>query len=178
MTEIGGHSDDLQIKEDEELSWRLTKAGYRLVRIDEGSFAIHLESPDRFTLGGVLKRAFSYAYWYHMLFYKHPCKVGLAAWPIKMLVFSVIVLISVILIDASFMLILTLFLTPLMFLFRFYKKRESVRFTFGKFESRVEKMKVFLIILLVESLIMVVSDVGRIYGMLDKVRAKTNFSIR
>jgi hypothetical protein len=84
LQDAGGFNENLQVFEWLELSLRMK--GVRGVKTPEMT-VLHLEPESRFGLGGYLRRNIEYGFWYHSLYYLHPKKLSIFAFPVKLLFF-------------------------------------------------------------------------------------------
>lgn len=163
---VGGFNERLQRREDEELAWRMRKTGYKVIRDASDIGVIHLEGKERFTLIGYLRRrAFWYGYWEHQLLYLHPKIVKYRGFPIKLVIFAVVL-------TLAFYYPISVSLPFLWFLWASYRARHKIRFCLGQCQSRVDKVLTILVISLILVLLALVADVGIIYAIIDKARGK------
>lgn len=100
----GGFNEKLQVFEWLEMSLRIGRAGhFTTVKIPELT-VLHLEPPNRFTLGGFLRRRVEYGFWYHSLYYLHPKRLSFYAFPVKLTLLLAVLAMEVVIRNPVFLL--------------------------------------------------------------------------
>jgi len=166
---VGNFDNNLRWLEFPDMDWKLKKTGYKII-VDERCFVFHLKSPQRFTLKHLIRKRIQYGYWYHMLFYTHPNKVNLGGWPIK-LVFLILVLF---LIPFPLQLYLILVISSIYLTIRVYRRKECFVACLKCMNSFTGKLKAVAVILLIEVLDVASSEIGKVNGILGKLKHKTH----
>ena len=122
----GGFNEQMQVKEDTDLIWRLQQEGYISVRRKDGEVS-QIKGRKTFTLTAHLGRSFAWGYWYHMLYSAHPRKVGIGGWPVKLLAGVSLMILSFFFTGVYLVLVP---LTTSVVLLRFIRVRTRVRLCF------------------------------------------------
>ena len=161
---VGGFNEKLQVMENVEVLWRLQKAGYK---IDEGGKNVvffHHRSVNQFSLAAILRRAFTYGYYWHKLHRIHPDKTGLSAFPLKAAAF-----ISFVAISYFYPLTLWILLASLSFWFalKLYRDRVRVKSCIAHMKSRTKKIGALMLIIISKIMYEIFRELGKLYGMIS-----------
>jgi len=165
---VGGFDERLVRLEDREMIWKLEKAGFKTIQ-DDTITATHLETTNPFGILRSWSRAISYGYWWHMLFYISPDRVGIIAFPIRSLFLLLILFLGLPLSLVIFLLIVLLMVPALI---KIWKNRMNVRFCINTLNKSIDKILVIPFFIVKFSLLTFASEMGRWLGLLDKIRGK------
>jgi hypothetical protein len=163
LQEVGGFNNDLQVFEWLELSLRSN--GFKGVKTPEMT-VLHLEPENRFNLGGYLRRKIEYGFWYHSLYYLHPKKLSVFAFPVKLL-FLVGMITGAILFH-SYLFLVALSGVYLYWIFTHYqllRKNNVVKYAMSNFARAHEKFVALVLAMFVLSAGEIAGDVGKLWGM-------------
>lgn len=172
---VGGFNEAFQIMEDRDLILRLRKAGYRFIDRDKALRILHMESQERFTLIGHLRRTFSYGYWWHMFSYLHPEVVGMSAYPSRLFLMSLIIMLFF-----YFQLsLLFVLLFPFLWLcYQIFVDRRKILSTVSRSGGIRAKVSGIIVILALYLGGALAFDVGKCSALVDKLRGKMKTNIR
>lgn len=181
IKDVGLFDEDLQIKEDVELWHRIIQSGYEIRELNSDKcYALHLESIRRFTLGGIVYRAFAYGYWWFILFYKNRSYIK-HGFPLKTLLFILVVIIMNILLQLNIteqIMVLATILS-LWIVARLLRNKKKVMFCIKNLESLRKKFFAVIIIAIVEILMGIATEIGKIYALLTlTLSRKIHYNIR
>lgn len=158
---VGGFNEKLQVMENIEILWRLQKAGYKIEGGEKNVVFFHHRSINQFTLVAILRRAFTYGYYWRRLYRIHPDKTGLSAFPLKAAAFITLVVISY-----FYPLTLWILLASLSswFALKLYRDRIRVKSCITHMESRTEKIGALMLIIISKMFYEIFRELGKLYG--------------
>ena len=162
---VGGFDDQMQVKEDTDLIWRLQQHGYLSIRRKDGEVS-QIKGRKTFTIAAHLERSFAWGYWYHMLYSVHPRKVGIGGWPVKLLAGVVLIIFS------SFSTVAYLALVPLItstVLLRFIRVRTRVKLCLLSTEGLSNKILAFSLSIILIFLEALSFDLGKVLAIGDRL---------
>lgn len=147
-----------------EILWRLEKAGYKIETGGKNAFFSHCRSVNEFTLAAVLRRAFTYGYYWRKLHRIHPDKTGLSAFPLKALAF-----ISLVVVSYFYPLTLWILLASFSswFALKLYRDKVRVKSCIAHMESRTEKIGALILIIISKILYETCKELGKLYGCIS-----------
>lgn len=163
VLEVGGFNEEMHVMENLDIQWKIENAGYKVV-FPEGVTFFHHRPVNRFTLGYVLNNAFTYSYYWNKLRHLHPDKVGISAFPIKLVAF--VISASILVFYPS---ILWLLFAALLFWFsfRFYRDKARVNNCINHMKGKLEKIGVLIYSFFVHILFEMVQELGKLSGSLS-----------
>ena len=164
VLKVGGFNEKLQVMENVEVLWRLQKAGYKIDGGGKNVVFFHHRSVNQFSLTTILRRAFTYGYYWNKLHRMHPDKTGLSAFPLKAAAFIILVVISyfhpltlwMLLVSSSFWLVLKL-----------YRDRVRVKSCIAHMENRAEKLGALILAIISKTLYEIFRELGKLYGTIS-----------
>jgi len=164
LQEAGGFNNNLQVFEWLELSLRMK--AIKGVKTPEMT-VLHLEPESRFNLGGYLRRKAEYGFWYHSLYYLHPKKLSIFAFPVKLL--FLLAMIGGAVLFHSYLFIVALLGVYLYWVIAHYqllRKDNVVKYAMSNFTRAHEKFFAFVFSMFVLSAGEIAGDVGKLWGVL------------
>lgn len=164
LQEAGGFNNDLQVFEWLELSLRMK--GIKGVKTPEMT-VLHLEPESRFSLGGYLRRKAEYGFWYHSLYYLHPKKLSIFAFPVKLLFLVAMVAGAVLFHNYLFLVaLLGVYLYWVVAHYHLTRKDNVVTFAMSNFARTHEKVLAFVLAMFALSAGEIAGDVGKLWGVM------------
>lgn len=147
-----------------EILWRLQKAGYKIDGGGKNVVFLHYRSINQFTLAAILRRAFTYGYYWHKLYRIHPDKTGLSAFPLKAAAFIVLVVIFY-----FYPLTLWILLASLSFWFalKVYRDRVRIKNCIAHMDGRIEKIGALTLNVFTKMLYEIFRELGKLYGIIS-----------
>lgn len=164
VLKVGGFNEKLQVMENVEVLWKLQKAGYK---IDEGGKNVvfsHHRSVNQFSLVAILRRAFTYGYYWNKLHRIHSDKTGLSAFPLKAAAFIVLIVISY-----FYPLTLWILFASLAFWFalKLYRDRVRIKNCIAHMDGKIEKIGALMLNVFMKMLYEIFRELGKLYGMIS-----------
>jgi hypothetical protein len=163
LESTGGFNPQLQVFEYLELGLR--SKGFKGIKTQEFT-VLHLEPEERFSLTGFLKRRVEYGFWYNSLYYLHPSRLSIYAFPVKLLGF--VILLSLSLLTWSFwplLLLVTVWFAWMIVHFQLLHPENPVAFAAGKFRPSYKWASAYILAVSILSLGELAGDIGKLQGM-------------
>jgi hypothetical protein len=170
LQSIGGFNPGLQVFEYLDLSLR--SAGLKGVKTPDMT-VLHLEPERRFTLGGYLRRKVEYGFWYHSLFYLHPKRLTVFAFPIKL--GFLIAMAGCSFIFLSYIPLLALLGAYVFWMgyhFRVFSRTGMVAYAASLFDGNARRSLALVAAVVVLTLGELAGDLGKLWGVLKGPRLK------